>query len=50
MEIEVALSTVAEVAMSLAGFTGLLLALAPTGHDKQESYVTLLKAERIPSP
>ena len=38
MEIEVALSTVSEVAMSLAGFTGLLLALAPTGHDTRQAF------------
>ena len=38
MEIQTALSTVAEVAMSLAGFTGLVLALAPTSHDTRQAF------------
>jgi hypothetical protein len=38
MEIQVALSTIAEVAMSLAGFIGLLLAIAPTRHDTRQAF------------
>jgi len=38
VEVEVALSTIGEVAMDLAGFTGLLLALAPTSHDTRQAF------------
>jgi hypothetical protein len=38
LEVQVALSTIAEVAMTLAGFTGLLLAVAPTKHDTRQAF------------
>jgi hypothetical protein len=38
VEVEVALSTIGEVAMDPAGFTGLLLALAPTSHDTRQAF------------
>ena len=50
MEIQTALSTVAEVAMSLAGFTGLVLALAPTSHDtRQAACFVLVVGALLPS-